>query len=165
MSPILFVPKYSSIFWIPFQCTCRLFSYTSFPYILVAALKVTLYILRVYILTFSVYLELIFFFKIPFIYSWEAETGRGEKQAPCRELDVELHPRTPGSRSEPKGDAQPLNHSGIPGINILPVHVKYRNFAIYSLILDILWNCLMHYIKYVINSSTKCYVFFALSRI
>ena len=31
-----------------------------------------------------------------------------EKQAPCREPDVGLDPRTPGSRPEPKADAQPL---------------------------------------------------------
>ena len=30
-----------------------------------------------------------------------------EKQAPCREPNVGLNPRTPGSRPEPKADAQP----------------------------------------------------------
>ena len=35
-----------------------------------------------------------------------------EKQAPCRELDVGLDPRTPGSQPEPKADAQPLSHPG-----------------------------------------------------
>ena len=37
-----------------------------------------------------------------------------EKQAPCREPDVGLDPRTPGSRPEPKADAQPLSHPGVP---------------------------------------------------
>ena len=37
-----------------------------------------------------------------------------EKQAPHGEPDVGLDPRTPGSRPEPKEDAQPLSHSGIP---------------------------------------------------
>ena len=37
-----------------------------------------------------------------------------EKQAPCREPDVRLDPRTPGSQPEPKADAQPLSHPGIP---------------------------------------------------
>ena len=37
-----------------------------------------------------------------------------EKQAPCREPHVGLDPGTPGSRPEPKGDAQPLSHLGIP---------------------------------------------------
>ena len=37
-----------------------------------------------------------------------------EKQAPSREPDVKLDPRTPGSRPEPKADAQPLSHPGIP---------------------------------------------------
>ena len=37
-----------------------------------------------------------------------------EKQAPFREPDVGLDPTTPGSRPEPKADAQPLSHPGIP---------------------------------------------------
>ena len=37
-----------------------------------------------------------------------------EKQASCREPDAGLDPRTPGSRSEPKADAQPLSHPGVP---------------------------------------------------
>ena len=37
-----------------------------------------------------------------------------EKQAPCRKPDVGLDPGTPGSRPEPKGDAQPLSHPGVP---------------------------------------------------
>ena len=37
-----------------------------------------------------------------------------EKQAPCREPDVGLDPVTLGSRLEPKADAQPLSHPGIP---------------------------------------------------
>ena len=37
-----------------------------------------------------------------------------EEQAPHRELDVGLDPRTPGSRPGPKADAQPLSHPGIP---------------------------------------------------
>ena len=39
---------------------------------------------------------------------------QGEKQAPCGEPDVGLHPRTLGSRPKPKADAQPLSHSGAP---------------------------------------------------
>eukprot|EP00071_Canis_lupus_P038742 XP_022272299.1 uncharacterized protein LOC102151387 isoform X3 [Canis lupus familiaris] len=37
-----------------------------------------------------------------------------EKQAPCRGPDVGLNPGTPGSRPEPKADAQLLSHPGIP---------------------------------------------------
>ena len=37
-----------------------------------------------------------------------------EKQAPCSEPDAGLEPRTPRSRPEPKADAQPLSHPGIP---------------------------------------------------
>ena len=39
---------------------------------------------------------------------------REEKQAPCREPDGRLDPGTPGSRPEPKADAQPLSHSDVP---------------------------------------------------
>ena len=39
-----------------------------------------------------------------------------EKQAPCREQGAQygIHPGIPGSRPEPKADAQPLNQPGIP---------------------------------------------------
>ena len=35
-----------------------------------------------------------------------------EKQAPCKELDAELNPKTPRSPPEPKADTQPLSHLG-----------------------------------------------------
>ena len=55
-----------------------------------------------------------FFFKIVFIYSWETQRERQrhrerEKQASCREPHAGLDPGTPGSRPEPKADAQPLS--------------------------------------------------------
>ena len=37
-----------------------------------------------------------------------------EKQAPCREPDTGLDPGTPGLCPEPKADARPLSHPGIP---------------------------------------------------
>ena len=37
-----------------------------------------------------------------------------EKQAPCREPEVGLDPRTPGSCPELKADAQLLSHQGVP---------------------------------------------------
>ena len=37
-----------------------------------------------------------------------------EMKAPCREPDVGLDPRTPGSRPEPKAGSKPLSHPGIP---------------------------------------------------
>ena len=65
-------------------------------------------------------LNLILFFK-DFIYLFERERERErnrhrqrEKQGPCREPDVGLNPRTPGSHLEPKVDAQPLSHPGVP---------------------------------------------------
>ena len=42
------------------------------------------------------------------------DIGRRRKQAPCRKPDVGLDPRTMGSRPEPKADAQPLSHPGVP---------------------------------------------------
>ena len=64
------------------------------------------------------------FFKKDFIYLFMKDTHRErqghrqkEKQAPCREPDVGLNPRTPqGSRPEPKADAQPLSHPGVPRV-------------------------------------------------
>ena len=60
---------------------------------------------------------LISFFKKDFIYLFIHERQRErhrqrKKQAPCREPDVGLDPRTPGSRSGPKADAKPLSHTG-----------------------------------------------------
>ena len=37
-----------------------------------------------------------------------------KEQAPCKEPDAGLNPMTPGSHPEPKADAQPLSHPGIP---------------------------------------------------
>ena len=39
---------------------------------------------------------------------------RREKQAPCREPDVELDSRTPGLHPGPKAGAKSLSHPGIP---------------------------------------------------
>ena len=36
-----------------------------------------------------------------------------EKQAPCKEPNVGLHPRTPGSHPEQKANAQPLSHPDV----------------------------------------------------
>ena len=42
-----------------------------------------------------------------------------EKLAPCREPDVGLDPRTPGSHLEAKADAQLLSHPSVPLLTIL----------------------------------------------
>ena len=62
-------------------------------------------------------LWLIIFKKIFFFYARETESEKQrhrqrEKQAPPREPDVGLDPRTLGSQPEPKADAQPLSHPG-----------------------------------------------------
>ena len=44
----------------------------------------------------------------------EAETQQREKQAPCKEPDMELDPGTPGSVPGPKAGAKLLSHPGIP---------------------------------------------------
>ena len=41
-----------------------------------------------------------------------------ETQAPCREPDVGLDPRTLGSRSELKADAQPLSPPGVSAFSL-----------------------------------------------
>ena len=40
------------------------------------------------------------------------DTGRGGKQAPCREPDAGLDPGTPGSCPGSKAGAEPLSHQG-----------------------------------------------------
>ena len=59
-----------------------------------------------------------FFLKMLFIYSQESQKEmqrhrQRKKQAPCREPNVGLHLRTPGSWPELKADANPLSHPGI----------------------------------------------------
>ena len=44
----------------------------------------------------------------------EARNKQREKEAPCREPDVGLDPRTLRPHPEPKGYAQPLSHPGVP---------------------------------------------------
>ena len=61
-----------------------------------------------------------FLLKKDFIYLFMRDTQRKaetqeEGEALCREPDVGLDPRTPGSHSELKADAQPLSHPGVPG--------------------------------------------------
>ena len=68
-----------------------------------------------------------FFFLILFIYDSHRERERErkrererqrhrqrEKQAPCRDPDVGLDPRTPRLRHGPKADSKPLSHPGVP---------------------------------------------------
>ena len=65
-----------------------------------------------------------FFFKLLCIYSWETHRERQrhrkrkEKQAPHREPNVGLHPRTSGSQPEMKADAGPLSHPGVPPMKV-----------------------------------------------
>ena len=51
----------------------------------------------------------------------EAETRQSEKQAPCREPDVGLDPRSPGSRRGKKAGAKPLGHPGGSVVEHLPL--------------------------------------------
>ena len=47
----------------------------------------------------------------------QREKGRHrqrEKQAPCKEPNAGLDPRSPGSRPGPKAGTPPLSHPGIP---------------------------------------------------
>ena len=65
------------------------------------------------------------FFCLDFIYLFMTDTQRRqrhrqrEKQAPCREPDVGLHSKTPGSRPEPKADDQSLRHPGSTLLSLL----------------------------------------------
>ena len=66
-----------------------------------------------------------YFFKFLFIYDRERERERErqrhrqrEKQTPPGKPNVGLDPKTLGSRTEPKADAQPPSHPGIPRLYI-----------------------------------------------
>ena len=52
--------------------------------------------------------------------------GQREKQAPCKKPSAGLNPGSPGSRPEPKADAQLLSHPGVPPISVL--NCKYMPF-------------------------------------
>ena len=53
--------------------------------------------------------------------------GQREKPAPCKEPNAGLDPGTLGSHPEPKADAQPLSHPGVP---ILVTFIKVGKFSI-----------------------------------
>ena len=50
-----------------------------------------------------------------------------EKQTLCGKPAVRLDPRTPGSRPEPKADAQPLSHPGIPRSDVLRFSFLFKD--------------------------------------
>lgn len=51
-----------------------------------------------------------------------------EKQAPHRQPDTGLDPRTPGSHPEPKADVQPLSHPGAPPFHFLNSRARPRRW-------------------------------------
>ena len=57
-----------------------------------------------------------FFFLRLYLFIHERHRQR-EKQVPQGKPDVRLDPRTPRSWPEPKSDAQPLNHPGVPVVS------------------------------------------------
>ena len=63
---------------------------------------------------------------------------RREKQAPCREPDMGLDPRTPGSCPGPKAGAKPLTHPG----SLIPVFIWswIHSFSFPFLLYSILFN-------------------------
>ena len=79
----------------------------------------------------------IFFFMLLFIYSLEgqreAETRQREKQAPFRDPDLGLDPRTPGSRPDlPKANAQPLSHPDAPDVGVLRCSFRKQDKTSYT---------------------------------
>ena len=69
------------------------------------------------------FLLLLLFLKILFIHERHRERQRHrqrEKRGPHKEPNVGLDPGTPGSCPEPKADAQPLSHPGIPLLGLNP---------------------------------------------
>ena len=91
------------------------------------------------------------FLKILFIHSLETERQK-EKQAPLGEPDAGLNSRTPGSRPEPKADAQPTEPSRSPKCNF------NRNFLVilFSLVTQDTPNALSYPIQLVLFSTVLC---------
>ena len=54
-----------------------------------------------------------------------------EKQAPGREPDVGLHPRSPGSPPGPNAGAKPLSHLGIPSF-VFNLEILLKHFLLKS---------------------------------
>ena len=86
------------------------------------------------------------FLKILFIYSWETHRKRQrhrqrEKQAPCGEPDVGLDPRTLGSCPEPKADAQPLSHPGVPHYYFLTKNLIMVKYTYYKVTILTIFKC------------------------
>ena len=83
-----------------------------------------------------------------------------EKQAPCREPDVELDPRTPGSHSGLKAGTKPLSHPGIPS------NTAFKTIWIFPRLLSLvakmvsyfLLHC-YHPIQCQVQVFTKCLLF------
>ena len=60
----------------------------------------------------------------------EAETQAEGEAGSLWGVDAGLYPRTPKSRPEPKADAQPLSHPGVPGFLLLNARINLY-FQIY----------------------------------
>ena len=74
------------------------------------------------------YIFLNLFFKNLFREIQRERQRHREKEAPHREPDVGLDPRTPRSHPESKVGAQPLSHPGVPvsgHLNMLPFTDKF----------------------------------------
>ena len=52
-----------------------------------------------------------------------------EEQAPCREPDMGLNPRSPESHTGPKTGAKPLSHPGCPAVLLL-IYFSYSFFVL-----------------------------------
>ena len=59
-----------------------------------------------------------------------------EKQAPCREPDVGLNPKTPGSWPGLKAGTQPLSHPGIPQITFCRIYRELEKKEVFGKILQ-----------------------------
>ena len=93
----------------------------------------------------------IYFLKILFIYSRETQRQsqrhrQRDKQAPCREPNVGLDLRTPGSGPELKADAQPLSHPGVPKAIFLNIAslIPPNNAALEGCVWGTTSECIIH---------------------
>ena len=89
-------------------------------YILHSHAHIQMYITTCIHMNVFMYIKLQFIFFKDFMYLFMGgrgrDTGRGEKQAPCKEPNMGFDPRTSGSHPWPKAAAHPLSHPGIPAV-------------------------------------------------
>ena len=109
----------------------------------------------------------LFFLKIIYLFMRDTQKEREgqrhrqrEKQAPCREPDVRLDPRSPGSLPGPKAGAQPLSHPGVPNTSgfsyaFVFIHMQIQFFCCCNHSMDTILYCFPAFCYIVFKHTEK----------